>query len=60
MFGKIIKPQITTTKKPPSIQNFPSEKLMIYKQIICPSMKYGIQIWDTAKISNQQILRSFQ
>jgi len=35
-------------------------KLLIYKQIICPSMTYGIQLWGMAKISNANIFQSSQ
>ncbi|KAF0716880.1 Uncharacterized protein FWK35_00027208 [Aphis craccivora] len=35
-------------------------KLVIYKQILHPSMTYGIQLWGTSKQSNIQKFQSFQ
>lgn len=35
-------------------------KLVIYKQILRPSMTYGIQLWGTSKKSNIQKFQSFQ
>jgi len=37
-----------------------STKLLIFKQIIRPTLTYGIQLWGTAKKSNIQIFQSFQ
>lgn len=37
-----------------------NNKILIYKQLLRPAMTYGIQVWGTTKISNLNILQSFQ
>jgi hypothetical protein len=37
-----------------------SNKTLVYKQLIHPTMTYGIQKWGSTKISNLNLLQSFQ